>query len=104
MYTDSKALHDAVNNDGAHRRLAHVAKRVLRIREAQQRRIIKLVLIPRDLQLADILVTPRGPTDFEPMRDVIAPITTRELTTAELEQRMTYPHVQDARRRVQERR
>ena len=103
MYTDSKALVDAVNNDGAHKRLAHVAKRVLRIRETQQRKICVLKLIPREQMLSDILVTPRGPTDYEPMRDVIAPVTDRDLTDQELEHRAYYPHVAEARARVLQR-
>ena len=70
----------------------------------QDRKIIRLVLIPRDRNLADILSCARGPSDFTPMRDVIAPVLDRELTAEELAHRAMYPHVHDARLSVQQRR
>ncbi|XRA98210.1 hypothetical protein NFJ02_05g119080 [Pycnococcus provasolii] len=57
-------------------------------------------LRPRELQLADILGKPRGPSEFTPMRDVIVP-PAGVLTDAQITHRLRYPHVSHSRRNVE---
>ncbi|XRB07649.1 hypothetical protein NFJ02_32g82000 [Pycnococcus provasolii] len=53
--------------------------------------IIEIEQVPRELQLADILGKPRGPSEFTPMRDVIVP-PAGVLTDAQITHRLRYPH------------
>ena len=91
---------DVIIKDGPHQRLAHVGAKVVRVRETQRDGIIEIEQVPRELQLADILGKPRGPSEFTPMRDVIVP-PAGVLTDAQITHRLRYPHVSHSRRNVE---
>ncbi|XRB11814.1 hypothetical protein RI054_03g16470 [Pseudoscourfieldia marina] len=92
IFCDAKVVADVIIKDGPHQRLAHVGAKVVRVRETQRDGIIEIEQVPRELQLADILGKPRGPSEFTPMRDVIVP-PAGVLTDAQITHRLRYPHM-----------
>ena len=100
IFCDAKVVADVIIKDGPHQRLAHVGAKVVRVRETQRDGIIEIEQVPRELQLADILGKPRGPSEFTPMRDVIVP-PAGVLTDAQITHRLRYPHVSHSRRNVE---